>query len=275
MKQQQKLIDKTREVEAASRSQSEFLARVSHELRTPLNVIIGFSELLLDQVPGTVNKEQRQYLDDILTSGRHLLGLINEVLDLSKIESGSMEISRIAVALNNVIKPLRNTMMPILAPRKQSLDIIMDEGLPYIYADEGRIRQVLLNLLSNSVKFTPDGGNLKVEAVKKGNCCLVSVTDNGIGIKKEYQKGIFEAFYQLDNPLNEAKSGTGLGLAIVKQIIEKHGGRIWVESKYGKGSRFSFTLPLIQPVSRTPRRAAGLERKDIDCGRQSPKHGTS
>ena len=244
VKQQQELVEKTKEVEAASRFKSEFLARMSHELRTPLNVIIGFSELMLDEVPGPVNKEQRQCLDDILADGRHLLGLINEVLDLSKIESGKMELSRTVIALTDVIKSLRNTMIPILALRKQSLDVIVEEGLPHLYADELRIKQVLLNLVSNSAKFTPDGGRLKVEAVKKGDWCQVSVIDNGIGIKKEEQKRIFEPFCQLDNPLNKEKGGTGLGLAVVKQIIETHGGRVWVESEYGKGSRFIFTLPL-------------------------------
>jgi len=244
MKQQQELIEKTREAEEASRFKSEFLARMSHELRTPLNTIIGFSELMMDEVPGPMNKEQKQCLDDILTSGRHLLGLIIEVLDLSKIESGKMELSRTVIALTDVIKSLRTTMMSILAPRKQSLDVIVEEGLPHLYADELRIKQVLLNLINNSAKFTPDGDNLKVEVAKKGDWCQVSVIDNGIGIKKEEQKRIFEPFCQLDNPLNKGKGGTGLGLVVVKQIIEMHGGQVWVESEYGKGSRFIFTLPL-------------------------------
>jgi len=244
MKQQQELVKKTREAEETSRFKSEFLARMSHELRTPLNAIIGFSELMMDEVPGPVNKEQKQCLNDILASGRHLLDLINEVLDLSRIESGKMELSRTVIALTDVIKSLRNTMMSILAPRKQSLDIIVEEGLPHLYADELRIKQVLLNLISNSAKFTPDGGNLKVEVAKKDDWCQVSVIDNGIGIKKEEQKRIFEPFCQLDNPLNKGKGGTGLGLVVVKQIIEMHGGQVWVESEYGKGSRFIFTLPL-------------------------------
>jgi signal transduction histidine kinase len=241
---QQELVEKTREAEEASRFKSEFLANMSHELRTPLNVIIGFSELMFDEVPGPLNKEQRQCLDDILTSGRHLLDLIDEVLDLSKIQSGKMKLNRQAVALPDLIGSLRNTMMPILAPRKQRLDVVIEKGLPHAYADEGRIRQVLLNLLSNAARFTPNGGKIRVEAIRKGNWCQVSVIDNGIGIKEEDQKRIFEPFCQLDSPLTERNSGSGLGLAVARQIIESHGGRIRVESEYGQGSRFIFTLPL-------------------------------
>ena len=250
--QQQALVEKAREAKEANRLKSEFLAKMSHELRTPLNVIIGFSELMLDEITGPVHKEQKECLDSILAGARHLLSLINELLDLSKIESGKTELSMSEVALIDITEPLRKTMMPILAPRKQSLDVMVEEGLPRLYADAGRIRQVLLNLLSNSAKFTPHGGKLRVEAIRRGDWCQVSVIDNGIGIKKEDQKRIFESFYQVDSPLTKGSSGVGLGLAVTKQIIEKHGGRIWVESEYGKGSRFIFTLPLVtasQPSS--------------------------
>lgn len=241
---EQEVQEKNKQLVAASRLKSEFLASMSHELRTPLNAIIGFSELMFDEVPGTVNKEQKQCLDDILSSGHHLLNLINELLDLSKIESGKMVLNLKSIALTAVIASLYNTIMAILTPKKQSLDVKIAEGLPRVYADKLRIKQVLLNLISNSAKFTHDGGNLKVEAVRKGDWCQVSVIDNGIGIKKEHQKRIFDPFYQVDNPLAKSKCGSGLGLAVTKQIIEKHGGQIWVESEYGKGSRFIFTLPL-------------------------------
>jgi len=244
MAQQQELIEKTREVDEANRLKSEFLAHMSHELRTPLNVIIGFSELMMDKVPGEINDKQRQCLDDILSSGQHLLGLINEVLDLSKIESGKMRLKLTNFALSELIEPLTRSMAPILMPRKQSLDIEIEEGLPLVYASKAKVEQVLLNLLDNSSKFTPDGGKLKIKADREDGWCQVSVIDNGIGIKKEDQERMFEPFYQLDNPLTKEKSGTGLGLIIAKQIIEKHGGRLWVESEYGKGSRFTFTLPL-------------------------------
>ena len=242
--QQQVLIEKTEEVEKANQLKSEFLASVSHELRTPLNVIIGFSQLMTDEVPGGINEEQRRCLDDILGSSQHLLNLIKDVLDLSKIESGKVEFKLTNVALDNVIEPLARTMIPILAPRKQRLDIEIEEGLPLVHADKSKLRQVLLNLVTNSSKFTPDGGKLKIKTVREGDWCQVSVIDNGIGIKKEDQERIFEPFCQLDNPLTKERSGAGLGLAVAKQIIEKHGGRIWLESEYEKGSRFTFTLPL-------------------------------
>jgi len=242
--QQQELIEKTREVTRANQLKSEFLAQMSHELRTPLNVIIGFSQLMLDKVPGKINKGQAQCLNDILGGGKHLLNLINEVLDLSKVESGKIKLRLADIALTEVIEPLTRTMVPILAPRKQSLDLKIEEGLPLVHADKAKISQVLINLLGNSAKFTPDGGRLKIEAVREDDWCRVSVVDNGIGIKKEDKERIFEPFCQLDSSLTREKSGTGLGLAVTRQIIEKHGGRIWVESEYGKGSRFNFTLPL-------------------------------
>jgi len=241
---QRKLVEKSREVEVASRLKSEFLANMSHELRTPLNVVIGFSELLLDQVPGPVNKKQRECLADILSSGRHLLGLIDQVLDLSKIESGRTELKLAEVALPEVIESLKNTMLPILKPKRQILDIRIEEGLPAVSADKAKLRQVFFNLLSNSSRFTPEGGRIEIKAVSNGTHCQVSVSDNGIGIKKEDQERIFEPFCQLDNTPARGSNGTGLGLVVVKQIVEKHGGRVWVESEYGKGSRFSFTLPL-------------------------------
>ena len=247
MAQQQELMEKTKEVEAASQAKSDFLAHMSHELRTPLNVIIGFSELMADGVPGEINSEQQQCLDDILSSSKHLLGLINDVLDLSKIESGKVKLRLAEVTLPDILEELKRTMTPILAPRKQSLDIEVEKGLPLVYADKAKLKQVLLNLLGNATKFTPDEGKLKIEAVKKGGWCHVSVIDNGVGINKEDQKRIFEPFRQLDNPLTGEKGGAGLGLAVAKQIIEKHGGKIWVESEYGKGSRFTFTL-LLAPV---------------------------
>jgi len=223
---------------------SEFLANMSHGLRTPLNVIIGFSELMRDEVPGKINDEQRQCLEDVLGSSQHLLNLINEVLDLSKIESGKAELNLTNLALAGVIEPLARTVLPVLAPGQHSLDVEIEKELPLVHADKAKVSEVLLNLLSNATKFTPDGGKLKIEAVRENNWCQVSVIDNGIGIKKEDQEQIFEPFCQLDNPLTKEKSGTGLGLPLVKQIIEKHGGQIWVESEYGKGSRFTFTLPL-------------------------------
>ncbi len=242
--QNEELIEKTWEVERATQLKSEFLANMSHELRTPLNVIIGFSQLMVDGVPGKISEEQRQCLSDVLDSSQHLLNLINGVLDLSRIESGKEELNTRDITLTEVIESLSRTMMPILAPREQSLDIEVEEGLPLLHADKAKLRQVILNLVDNASKYTPDRGKLKIEAVRNGGWCRVSVIDNGIGIKEEDRERIFEPFCRLDNSLAEERGGVGLGLTLVKQIVEMYGGQIWIESEYGRGSRFTFTVPL-------------------------------
>jgi len=238
------LFEANKQLKKTTDAKSVFLASMSHELRTPLNVIIGFSELMIDEVPGEINEEQRQCLNDVLSSSKHLLSLINEVLDLSKIESGKVELRLSNIVLTKVIESLKSTLMPILAPRKQSLDIEIEEGLPPVYADKAKLRQVFLNLLTNAIKYTSDGGKLKIEAVRDGDWCQVSVIDNGTGIKKEDQERIFEPFTQIDVLPQEKREGTGLGLALSKQLVEMSGGKIWVESEYGKGSQFTFTVPL-------------------------------
>jgi len=244
MKQEHELVAKTRELEVASKAKSEFLAHMSHELRTPLNVVIGFSELMLDGTVGELGEEPVKCLKDILNSGQHLLSLINDILDLSKIEAGKMELKVSNVSLQNILDTLSNELMPIIHRRKQIFEVVIEGGLPPVRADRNKIRQALLNLLSNSTKFTPDGGHLRVEAVRENGWCRVSVIDDGIGIRKKHQKIIFEPFIQIDSPVLRELGGTGLGLAITKQIIEKHGDKIWVDSEYGKGSQFHFTLPL-------------------------------
>jgi PAS domain S-box-containing protein len=242
--QRQELIEKAREVISANQLKSEFLANMSHELRTPLNSIIGFSELMIDEVAGKINEEQRQCLNDVLTSSQQLLNLINGVLDLSRIESGRMGFNLEIFNLTEVIASLIRTTMPILTPRKQSLDVEIEEKLPPIYADKNKLAQVLLNLVDNASKFSPDGSKIKIKAARKEDWCQISVIDNGIGVKKEDIKRLFEPFSRLDSPLGHNRGGTGLGLALVKQIVEGHGGRIQVESEYGKGSIFTFNFPL-------------------------------
>ena len=242
--QQQELFESTEEAARANQLKSEFLANMSHELRTPLNAIIGFSQLMRDEVPGKINQEQKQCLDDVMESSQHLVNLINEVLNLSKIESGRVELKLENVALAELIKPLTRSMMPILGPKKQSLDVEIEEGLPPVHVDKGKLGQVLRNLLANSSKFTLDGGKLRIEATSGDGWLQLRVIDNGIGIKKEDQERIFEPFCQLDYTPGNGKGGTGLGLAVVKQIVERHGGQIRVESEYGRGSRFTISLPL-------------------------------
>lgn len=258
-KKTRQLEEQNKELEKASRAKSEFLARMSHELRTPLNVIMGFAELMLDEVPGKINEEQRQCLEDILNSSRDLLGLINEVLDLSKVEAGKVELKLKNINLSEVVQSVASAMMALISQRKQSLELKLDKGLPPLRADEARLRQVLFNLLGNASKFTPDGGRIMVEAQARDGFCQISVSDNGLGIRKEELSQIFEPFYQAEASLARERRGTGLGLTLVKEIVEMHGGRIWVESEYGKGSNFIFTLPL------AIREKSG--EKDIDRGR--------
>lgn len=245
-KQRQELIDKTHELEKASSAKSDFLANMSHELRTPLSAVIGFSELMLDGVPGPINEEQKQSLTDIYNSGQHLLKLINDVLDLSRVESGRVKLNIEDTDLYSVIDEVTNSMTPIFDKNKLSLEMGLEEGLPKVRADEGKLRQVFINLLSNATKFTQPGGTIRIEARRDGDYCQVSVIDTGIGIKKEDYERIFEAFTQGETLPGREREGTGLGLRLCKQFVELMGGRIWVESEYGKGSRFSFTLPVVK-----------------------------
>jgi signal transduction histidine kinase len=235
--------DKSRQLEAASRHKSEFLANMSHELRTPLNAIIGFSEVLAEQMFGPVNDKQSDYLGDILESGRHLLALINDILDLSKIEAGRMELEigefDLPAAIDNTLTLVRERAHR----RGIVLERAVDEGLGKISADERKVKQVLLNLLSNALKFTPEGGQVAVRATTRDEMAEVSVTDTGVGIAPEDQATVFEEFRQVGTAEKKAE-GTGLGLAISRKFIELHGGRIRVTSMLGRGSTFAFTLPL-------------------------------
>jgi PAS domain S-box-containing protein len=244
MAQQQELMESTQEAARANQLKSEFLANMSHELRTPLNAIIGFSQLLRDETPGKLNQEQKQCLDDVLESSQHLLNLINEVLDLSKIESGRAELKLANVDLKELITPLTRVMRPILGQKKQELEVEIETGLPQIRVDKTKMGQVLRNLLANSPKFTPEEGKLWITAARADDWLHLSVIDNGAGIKKEDLQRIFEPFCQLDYTPGNGKGGTGLGLAVVKEIVERHGGQIRVESEYGRGSRFTISLPL-------------------------------
>jgi signal transduction histidine kinase len=235
--------DKNCEIEAANRHKSEFLANMSHELRTPLNAIIGFSEVLGERMFGELNDKQAEYTEDILTSGRHLLSLINEILDLSKVEAGRMELEVATFDLPLAIDNARTFVRERAAKHGINLDVTVDERLGDFVGDERKIKQILLNLLSNAVKFTPEGGRIGINARQIDGSVEISVTDTGIGIAPEDQAKIFEEFRQVGGDYAHKKEGTGLGLTLAKKFVELHGGKIWVESEVGKGSTFSFTLP--------------------------------
>jgi GAF domain-containing protein len=237
------IADKSAQLEAASRHKSEFLANMSHELRTPLNAIIGFSEILAEKMFGDINEKQTEYLQDILESGRHLLSLINDILDLSKIEAGRMELELSEFDLPNAIDNALTLVRERASRRGIRLGSTVDERLGMIGGDERKVKQVLLNLLSNALKFTPEGGRIDVAARLHHDVAEVSVTDTGIGIAPEDQIAVFEEFRQVGAADKKAE-GTGLGLALSRKFIELHGGRIWVKSQVAAGSTFTFTLPL-------------------------------
>ena len=234
---------KSRELEAASRHKSEFLANMSHELRTPLNAIIGFSEVLSERMFGELNEKQDEYLKDIHASGQHLLSLINDILDLSKIEAGKMELELsdfdLPMTIDNALMLVRERA----GRRSIALHTTVDERLGQVQADERKIRQVLLNLLSNAIKFTPEGGRIEVGAKPVNGSIEVSVSDTGVGIPPEDQEAVFEEFRQVGTA-DKKVEGTGLGLALSRKFIELHGGKIWVKSQAGAGSTFTFTIPV-------------------------------
>lgn len=236
--------NKTMELEAASRHKSQFLAGVSHELRTPLNAIIGFSEVLLDPSLEVSEEKRSRFLTHILNSGKHLLGLINGILDLSKVEAGRLELEIEPAAISDVLDAAESTMRPLAAKRAIDLRVESDGGIPRIPMDAARIRQVVLNLVGNAIKFTPEGGEVWVRADTVDERVRVEVGDTGPGIPIEDQERIFLEFEQARvGGAGGKPEGTGLGLALAKKFVEMHGGKIWVESKVGKGSRFFFTLP--------------------------------
>jgi signal transduction histidine kinase len=231
------------ELEAASRHKSEFLASMSHELRTPLNAIIGFSQVLRDEMFGEVNERQAEYLDDIVSSGNHLLELINDVLDLSKVEAGQVELEIAPFSLRDVLE--RGVVMVRERATRDGVSVALaaHADAEVVEGDERRIRQVIFNLLSNAVKFTPAGGAIDVDSSRVNGEVRVAVSDTGPGVAPEDRERIFDEFQQAEAGLDQ-REGTGLGLAVSRRLVELHGGRIWVESEPGKGSTFVFTLPV-------------------------------
>jgi signal transduction histidine kinase/CheY-like chemotaxis protein len=239
----QKLQDSNLELQRANSLKSEFLANMSHELRTPLNAVIGFSELLLDTGSGALTEDQKDYVSDILSSGRHLLELINEILDLSKIEAGKMKVNLEEFEIGSVIEEVV-ALLRVEAGRKH-IEVVaeVEESEVEVRADRGKVRQILNNLLSNAVKFTLPGGRVTLRACRQAGWVAVSVIDTGIGIKEEDQERIFQAFTQVDGSYARRYQGTGLGLTLVKKFVEMQGGSLTLKSRFGEGSNFTFTLP--------------------------------
>jgi signal transduction histidine kinase len=235
--------EKGRELKQASQHKSQFLANMSHELRTPLNAILGYIELILDNIYGDTPDKIRGVLQRVERSGRHLLGLINDVLDLSKIEAGQLTLSLAVYSLKNVIQTVFSALEPLASEKQIELKIDIAPELPPGRGDERRLTQVLLNLVGNAIKFT-DIGEVAIKGSSANGLFNVSVCDTGLGIAPADQVKLFEEFQQIDNSITKKKGGTGLGLAISSRIIEMHGGRIWVESSPGHGSTFAFTLPV-------------------------------
>ncbi|HEV2012183.1 MAG TPA: GAF domain-containing sensor histidine kinase [Candidatus Limnocylindria bacterium] len=241
--------EKGRQLEVASKHKSEFLANMSHELRTPLNAIIGFADVLGQRMFGELNEKQSDYLGDIGTSGRHLLDLVNQILDLSKVEAGRMDLDPSAFSPAETIRASLAFIRERAAAHRIEVAAEIPADLPTVTADERKIRQVLLNLLSNAVKFTPDGGRIGIAARAADGELEISVKDTGIGIPVEDQPAVFEEFRQVGQRSDRSREGTGLGLTLAKRFVELHGGRIWVESAVGTGSTFSFAIPVERPVT--------------------------
>src|SRR5262249_51821577 len=237
------IADKSRQLEVASKHKSEFLANMSHELRTPLNAIIGFSEVLSERMFGELNEKQEEYLKDIYASGTHLLSLINDILDLSKIEAGRMELELSDLHLPTALDSALTLVRERAGRRGIELQMNVDSRLGQVRADERKVRQVVLNLLSNAIKFTPEGGRIEVRATPQDGLVEVSVSDTGVGIAPEDQEAVFEEFRQVGTA-DKKVEGTGLGLTLCRKFVELHGGRIWVKSELGTGSTFTFSLPL-------------------------------
>jgi signal transduction histidine kinase len=236
--------DKSQQLAAASRHKSEFLANMSHELRTPLNAIIGFSDVLAQRMFGEINPKQGEYVDDIRSSGQHLLSLINDILDLSKVEAGRMELELSRFSLSEALQAVVLMVRERAAGRGIALTSDIGPDIDLVEADERKIKQVVLNLLTNAVKFTPANGRVELSATHGRDGVVVAIRDTGVGIAPADQARVFEEFAQARSGATREQEGTGLGLTLSRKFVELHGGRIWVESEVGKGSTFRFTLPL-------------------------------
>ncbi|MHB8101352.1 MAG: sensor histidine kinase [Methanosarcina sp.] len=240
----EKLLQEKQIAEVANRTKSEFLANMSHELRTPLNSIIGFSDLLYEQAYGELNEKQLRSVENVSKSGKHLLNLINDILDISKVEAGKLELDYKDFELASKLNMIRNLLYPIADRKNIKIEIDMDNKLRSIRADEDRFIQIMYNLVDNAVKFSYKNSIVKIAARKTGDLVEITVKDTGIGIKAEDQNKLFKPFSQVDSFSSKKFQGTGLGLSLVKQIVHLHGGYVWFRSTTGEGSTFAFTIPI-------------------------------
>jgi two-component system cell cycle sensor histidine kinase PleC len=245
-KTHEELTELAAELKRTARVKSEFLANMSHELRTPLTSINGFSEVLCDETFGPLNEKQRQYVNNVLTSGKHLLLLINQILDMAKVEAGKMKLALSSLPMKSLLNEISMLVADMVAKKKIEMVLEIAQDLPDIEADELKVKEILYNLLSNAVKFTPEGGKLGMRARKVGPEIEIVVWDTGVGIASENMGKIFEGFFRVDTPYSRVTEGTGLGLPLSKKLVELHGGKLSLESEgLNKGTLVRFTLPIV------------------------------
>jgi two-component system CheB/CheR fusion protein len=247
-KAHEELKELAEELKRVARVKSEFLANMSHELRTPLNSINGFSEVLYDETFGPLNEKQKKYVNNVLTSGKHLLLLINQILDMAKVEAGKMNLALSSLPMKSLLNEISLLVADMVSKKKIEMSLEIAEDLPNIEADELKVKEIMYNLLSNAVKFTPEGGKIGMRAStrKTDSEIEIMVWDTGVGIAPENMKKIFEGFFRVDTPYSRVTEGTGLGLPLSKKLVELHGGKLTVESKgLNCGTLIRFTLPII------------------------------
>ncbi len=245
-KAHEELKDLTVKLKRAAQVKSEFLANMSHELRTPLNSINGFSEVLYDETFGPLNEKQKKYVNNVLISGKHLLLLINQILDMAKVEAGKMKLALSSLHMKSLLSDISMLVADMVSKKKIEMLLEIDEDLPNIEADELNVKEIIYNLLSNAVKFTPEGGNIGMRAKKADSEIEVVVWDTGVGIAPENMEKIFEGFFRVDTPYSRVSEGTGLGLPLSKKLVELHGGKFFVESEgVNRGTSVRFTLPIV------------------------------